>query len=397
MSESRAGARSERICIVRQGYYPADPRVRREAQALLDYGWAVDVICLRREGERARERAGGVDIHRLPVQHRRASIARYLFEYSVFPMLAAIRLARLHLRRRYDIVQVNTMPDHLVFAAALPKLLGARVVLDMHEAMPELYASKFGASPRAVRFIEAVERASARVADRVIVVSGPHRAAIAEHGVPADKLTVVMNSPDERIFKRPDEQRARAPGCVLIEHGTLVERYGFDVAIRAMGILRSRLPQARLVIIGDGEHGPALRTLAADLGLLDRVEFLGRRPLDEIPGHLARAHIGVVSNEIDAFTDLVVPTKLLEFAAIGLPAVAARTRAVEAYFDESSVQFFAPGDPADLARAVLELASNDARARSLAASAQRTFLASHSWTNMKQVYGELLESVARSS
>jgi glycosyltransferase involved in cell wall biosynthesis len=397
MSESHDAARSRRICIVRQGYYPADPRVRREAQALLDGGWEVDVICLRGEGERSRERATGVDVHRLALRHRRASIARYLFEYSVFPMLAAIRLARLHLRRRYDVVQVNTLPDHLVFAAALPKLLGARVVLDMHEAMPELYASKFGPSRRAIRLIEAVERASTRFADRVIVVSEPHRAAITGHGVSADKLTVVMNSPDERIFTRRQEPRARVPGCVLIEHGTLVERYGFDVAIRALGIVLGRLPEARLMIIGDGEHGPALRALAADLGLLDRVEFLGRRPLDEIPWHLARAHIGVVSNEIDAFTDLVVPTKLLEFAAMGVPAVAARTRAVEAYFDESSVQFFAPGDPADLARAVLELAADEARARSLAESAQRAFLASHSWTEMKKVYGELLESAARSA
>jgi glycosyltransferase involved in cell wall biosynthesis len=396
MSAWQPGACPERICILRQGYYPADPRVRREAEALVDFGWDVDLICLRGDGERPRERAGGVNVHRLPLGHRRAGIARYLFEYSAFPLLAALRLTRLHLRRRYRVVQVNTIPDHLVFAALLPKRLGARIVLDMHEAMPELYVSKFGASRRAVGVITAVERASTSFADRVIAVSEPHRAVLATRGVPADKLTVVMNSPDERIFRRADEGHAPASGCVLISHGTLVERYGFDTAIRAIGIMRDRVPHARLVILGDGEHGPALRRLAADLEVLDRVEFRGRRPLDEIPRHLARAHIGVVSNERDAFTDLVVPTKLLEFVAMGLPAVVARSRAVEAYFDESSVQFFAPGDPADLARAVAELAADDARRRQLATAARRAFLSTHCWSRMREVYGGLLHAEARS-
>jgi glycosyltransferase involved in cell wall biosynthesis len=287
-------------------------------------------------------------------------------------------------------VQVNTMPDHLVFAAAVPKLLGARVVLDMHEAMPELYASKFGASPQVVGLVAAVERASTRFADRVIVVSDPHREAVARRGADAAKLTVVMNSADERIFRRPASNSRGERGIVLVSHGTLVERYGFDTAILAMEILRDRVPGARLLIVGDGEHAPALRRLAADCDVVDRVDFLGRRPLDEIPRYLARASFGLVSNRLDEFTDLVVPTKLMEYVAMGLPSIVARSRAVEAYFDDSSVQFFAPGDPVDLARAVAELAADPDRASAMATSATRTFLRANSWSAMRSTYGGLI-------
>lgn len=393
---SANGRAAGRVCIVRQGYYPSDPRVRREAEALVELGYEVDLVCLREPGQARRETVGGVRVRRLPFTHRRESAARYLFEYTAFPLLAAAVVAALHLRRRFDVVQVNTMPDHLVFAAAVPKLLGARVVLDMHEAMPELYISKFGASPRAVRVITAVERASAAFADDVLTVSEPHRAVIAGHGVPAGKLRVVMNSADERLFRPMTNGHDPAAGPVLVTHGTLVARYGFQTAIRAMALLRDELPAARLMIIGDGEHAGALRELIAELGVEDRVELLGRRPLDEVPALLARADIGVVPNDLDDFTDIVVPTKLMEYVAMGLPAVVARSKAVEAYFDAASVAFFAPGDAEDLARAIVALAGDRAAARNMAERARSGFLAEHSWSVNKRAYAEIIGVASRS-
>ena len=66
---------------------------------------------------------------------------RYLFEYGMFFCQAAMKVSVLHCRRRYRFVQVNTMPDFLVFAATIPKLLGAKVVLDLHEPAPELFST----------------------------------------------------------------------------------------------------------------------------------------------------------------------------------------------------------------------------------------------------------------
>ena len=137
-----------RICIVRQFYYPADPRVRREAEALASEGHEVDVICLRQADEPAREVVNGVSIYRLSLDHQRGSVRRYLYEYGAFFVMAFVTLLRLFVRWRYDIVHVNTIPDFLVFVSAVCKLFGARVILDMHECVPELYRTKYGFGPR---------------------------------------------------------------------------------------------------------------------------------------------------------------------------------------------------------------------------------------------------------
>ena len=95
------------------------------------------------------------------------------------------------------------MPDFLVFSALGPKLLGAKVILDVHDLMPELYASKFGLpeSHWIIRALKWVERLSVRFADAAVAVHQPHLDALVAHGNPADKFTIVMNLPDPDMFR----------------------------------------------------------------------------------------------------------------------------------------------------------------------------------------------------
>src|ERR1700687_5679773 len=132
-----------RACMIVHSTYPADPRVRRESEALLSNGWHVDVICLRGEGEKSIENCGGATAYRFQIKrHRSSGLAAYLLEYLLFFIAASFWVTLLHLRRGYRVVQVHNMPDFLVFTTLIPRLLGARVVLDMHDLVPELYAVK---------------------------------------------------------------------------------------------------------------------------------------------------------------------------------------------------------------------------------------------------------------
>jgi hypothetical protein len=108
----------------------------------------VEVICLRGPGEPGFERRGQVTVRRVPLRISRASRANYLLAYGAFFMVAMAITATRHLRHRFDLVQVNTLPDFLVFAAIVPRLLGARVLLDLQESTPEFYAVKFGTGLR---------------------------------------------------------------------------------------------------------------------------------------------------------------------------------------------------------------------------------------------------------
>jgi glycosyltransferase involved in cell wall biosynthesis len=329
-------------------------------EALELAGHEVDVICLRRPGEQRLEKRGSVTAHRIPITTRRGGRINYVVQYGVFFAVATVLSAVLHARRRFDVVQVNSMPDSLVFSAIFPRLLGARVLLDLHECMPEFYAVKFGVglSHPAVRLVAWLEQAAIRFADSVITCTDQMRQAFVSRGAPADKIEVVLNSANEEEFdpaRQPPTRRA-PDDFRLICHGTVERIFGIDVIVRAVALLRDELPGLRLDVFGEGSALPEVQSLVAALGISDRVQFSGRFvPLDDLVQAIASADAGVVALRRDIFRDLTHSNKMFDYITMRKPAIVSRTRSVEAYFDESCFRMFIPGDEHDLARAIREL------------------------------------------
>ena len=349
-----------RICVVRAFFVPDDVRVRREINALADAGHRVTVVCMRSPGSVRRERYGDVEIHRLPMTHRRGGILRYAFEYLAFPLLAALYLGLLDLRRRFDLVQVNTIPDWLVFAAAGPRLRGVPVIVDLHELMPEFFASKFGTTLRhpGVRALARLEQASIRFADLAMTCTEEMRNAFVSRGADADRISVVMNSSEEAIFDpqtfppRRDRQTGRFS---LICHGTIEERYGLDTIIRALRRLDDQIPGLTLEIYGEGTYQHELRGMVEEFGLADRVSFNGFVPVDQLVAAIADADAGVVAMKRDAFRDLTQCNKMFDLITMRRPVICSRTTSVMASFPDDCLQYFDADDDADLARAIEEV------------------------------------------
>jgi glycosyltransferase involved in cell wall biosynthesis len=383
--------------MVVHAYYPlAETRVQREAEALVAAGFDVDVICLRDAGESARDRWGGVEIHRLPARVDKRGLAAQFRSYLRFFLLASCRLTRLHLRRRYRTVQVHNLPDFLVFCAFVPKLQGVPVILDLHDLMPEFFAGRFGQDrPMVARMVRWQERLACRFADQVITVSDHWRQELVDRGVPTERCSVVMNLADERIFHppaRPARCRARAMevGFGLLYHGTVTHRYGLDLAVLAVARLRGEIPGIQLTILGEGDQMPRLRELVLELALGAHVDLQDRLlPAEALPGVIAAADLGIVPYRNDVFTDGLVPTKLLEYAAMGLPCVAARTTAIEATFGDSVAAYFTPGDVEGLARCIHQL-WKDPAARDRLAVGSRHFNRRHNWTQAGGDYAALV-------
>jgi glycosyltransferase involved in cell wall biosynthesis len=222
------------------------------------------------------------------------------------------------------------------------------------------------------------------------------RRTLIERGIPSEKLTVVMNSPDERYFRRRTKPPLLENGELrVVSHGTLVERYGFDTAIRAIGLLRERFPRIRLTIMGEGEFGATLSDLVAELGLRDHVQLIGFRSLDEVGEVLSQAHIGIAANKIDHFTRFILPTKLLEYVMVGVPAVVTQAPAVTEYFDESCVKLVQSDQAEDLARGIAELAIDPVGAAAMAARAANRYLPVYGWEQqMKGRYVGLVDELA---
>lgn len=392
----------KRHCMVVHAFYPVrEPRVEREAKALVARGFEVDVICLRADGEAPRATQEGVTIYRLPVKrHRGCGAGMQLLEYLSFFVLAFAKLAVLHARRGYAVVQIHNLPDFLVFAGLIPKLAGARVILDIHDVMPEFYASRFKRALHSwpVRLVRWQEQLACRFADHVITVTEVWQTALIERGLPAHKVSVVMNIADDQVFRwvQPSALPARQEDTFrLIYHGTITERYGVDLAIRAVDLVRQTVPQVQLLIHGVGEFRDTVIRLTQELGLEQHVHFsTDFIPTPELPMFIRQADVGLVPYRRDVFTDGILPTKLLEYVAVGVPVIAADTAAIARYFDRSMVQFFAPGDYRDLARAILLLHADRERRVALAARAL-TFNQRYNWPGQAAGYVRLIEQLGQ--
>ncbi len=385
-----------RICMVAYTYYPADTRVKREAEALVDRGDTVDMICLGKKGEdRIRIQNGVRLLQPLMGQYQGSSAAIYLTNYLVFFIAASAWLALLHLKHPYQVIQVHTMPDFLVFTAMVPKLLGVKVILDVHDLMPELYQSKFGLPEThwLLRFITWIERCSIGFADRAIAVHRPHLEALIHHGNPREKFIIVLNLPDPKIFsKRAAVDRGDDSNFKLIYHGTVAERHGLKVALRALASLREEIKGLKFQIIGQGDGLPGLLDLAQELSLTDCVDFKAVMPMEQLVPIILDADVGIVPILYDHFTKYMLPVKLMEYVALRVPVICSRTETIEAYFDDSMVQYCAPGNAAELAGQILTLYRNPEIRERLRANADR-FNRDYSWERQKQCYYQLIDDL----
>lgn len=379
--------------------YFSDARVRREAEALSSRGDAVDLICLRDAKTHVGLIHEGVKLYPLAVQkHRGRSRLAYLIQYFSFFVQASLVLTWLFIKKRYDVIQVHTMPDPLVFAALVPKLLGAKVILDVHDLMPELFMSKFGVGydHLVVRFLRWTERQSIGFANKAIAVQLPHRDILVQHGNPIDKLTILLNLPDPRVFNSSRADHRVSDGKFrLVYHGTISQRHGLEVAIRALtGIVQST-PNVELLVIGDGDDRTRLVGLVGDLGLSSFVKFSdGILPLEEIPRLVKQADIGIVPMLRDLFTKHTLPVKLLEYVELGIPVVCSRIDSVLFYFDESMVRYFEPGNVNDFAAHIVYLHRNPQERAVLVSNAQR-FRNAFCWEKQKTVYYRLINSLEK--
>jgi glycosyltransferase involved in cell wall biosynthesis len=375
--------------------YPADTRVRREAEALVQRGDVVDVVCPRTPKLEGRREFKGVGMHTVGSSYSRGTRpVDYVRRYLSFLAASAVKVLRLHRRRRYDVIHVHTMPDFLVFSALGPKLLGARVVLDVHDLMPELYASKFrsGESHWVIRLIKVVERWSIGFADRAIAVHDPQRRALVGRVQNEQKFSTLMNLPDPALFS-PRSEPPRSTKFKLIYHGMVGSRHGLDVAVRAVALARHDIPELELQVFGDGDYFPRVRELVHELGVEDNVRLeQGLVPVENLLPAIREASVGIVPILDDSFTRFMLPVKLLEYVAVGVPVIASSTDTIRAYFDERTVCLCAPGDPDDLAACIVDLYRDSAKREAFAAAA-RAFNTEHGWDREKQKYYDLIDSL----
>jgi glycosyltransferase involved in cell wall biosynthesis len=351
------------VAKLTHSYYEEDPRVRREAEALVGGGRQVDVFSLRRPGDPPIGHLAGVTVYRLDVQrHQGAGLGTYIREYLSFLFRAGWAVTRAHRRRRYAVLQVHTLPDFLVFAGLPLRVFGVPLILDLHEAMPEFFQARFpqASNPIVRRLLRLQERASIAFASAVLTVNDALGQRLIDLGVRPDKVTVLLNSPSLKLFDAAAHPRRAfaEDGIVrLVYAGALSPTYELDVALSAVARLAELRPgmAVHLEIYGRDFGERSLAADVARLGLLDRVTFHGRVPLEDVPAAIAAADIGLAPTRRNAFTDFSLSTKIFEYGAMGKPVVASRLPMIERTFPSGTVATYEPGDADDMAHRIVEL------------------------------------------
>ncbi len=395
--------RGKRAAVVLYSYYATDPRPRREAEALQLAGMEVDVVCLRQDaGEPSHERLGGVHIHRVPLKRRRAGKLTYAFQYFSFFVSAFLLLTWWRLRRRYDLVHVHNMPDFLVFSALAPKILGTRIILDLHDPMPELMVTIFGLETDSVgvRMLKWTEKLSIRFADQVLTVNQACKEIFSARSCAAEKIQVLMNVPDEKIFKYrsclDSSERDPARPFIVMFHGSIVERNGLDIAVEALRLLRANVPAAELWIYGaNTSFLNKVMDSVAQNGNENGLRYLGQKSLEEIVAAIQLCDVGVIPNRNNAFTEINTPTRIFEYLSLGKPVISPRAKGITDYFGPEDMIYFELGDAADLARQLEFVYRQPAQARAVTHRGQAVYLR-QCWSHAREKFisrvGEMLTS-----
>lgn len=387
----------KKILMVVYSYFPQDVRPRREAEALINAGYSVDMICLKLPDQNKFEETCGVNTYRVNLSKSRSSRRKYIFLYASFFIRSFFLLNRLYLKNRYDVIHVHNMPDFLVFLAMIPKILGAKVILDLHDPTPEMLMTKFAEErdSRLTKILKWQEKVSIRFAHKIITTNKSFLDKFISRGCPSDKINIVMNSPQGSIFNNRSNSKEKSDKnkYVVMYHGIIIKRYGFEELLNAVNLLKDKIPGLELRIYGTGEDLPIFIEMVQKLDLENIVKYFGQVPIEKIVEIIPECNVGIIPNRLTPFTKLNFPTRIFEYLHLNRPVVVPRTQGIKDYFDESSIFYFNAGDAENLANVIFNVYSNPTKTSDVVNKGYNIYQ-NYRWEqqskNLIKIYEELL-------
>jgi glycosyltransferase involved in cell wall biosynthesis len=189
-----------------------------------------------------------------------------------------------------------------------------------------------------------------------------------------------LNVPDPKIFKfETREKDENKKTFDLVYHGTIDRMLGIDLAIHAVSRLILEIPQIQFHILGEGSNLEELENLSRKFGVEERVHFSKKSfPVEKLPDLLKTMDLGIIPNRRNIATELMLPVKLLEYVAIGIPVVSARHKAIKHYFSEDMVAYFEPEDVESMRGAILNIYRNKSQREQQVFNAKR-FIDQYGW------------------
>jgi glycosyltransferase involved in cell wall biosynthesis len=383
------------VCMLAYTFYEGDNRVRRYAETFSSRGDTVDAIVLRQKGSPKETILNGVKIKK--IQERNANErwkVEYIIKLFLFLIRSSITLTFSHLKKKYDLIHVHSVPDFEVFATLVAKITGSKIILDIHDIVPELFASKFKVDQKSLQFklLLLIERYSTKFADHIIVANHIWHKRLIERSVPEKKCTAVLNYPDLKIFNLKNYKKKTNEIPAIIYPGTLSKHQGLETAIRAIAILKNRDIKVIFKIYGKGTDETYLYNLVCGLDLTDCVTFNDIVPIHQLPDILKDADLGIEPKSKNTFANEALSTKILEFMIMNIPVIASDTTAHKYYFTDKQIMFFESDNYYKLADCIEVVLKNKTFREELIKNSSE-FINENNWQKKQDQYLDIVHSL----
>lgn len=356
------------ICMVLADRdFPPDIRVEKEARSLISAGHRVFLLCPRTGDQPASETWNGIDIRRiapLPFLRRKLNSLVFIPFFRDLQWKRTIR--NLTRERNIGVVHVHDLPM-VGTALGAAKNKGLPVIADLHENYPALVRLSFAYRKQrlAERLMwparwERAEKRWGRRASHLFIVVDEMKGRLLEKGIPSENITVVGNTvAAEEFLSLPIEAKLTREfgGHFVIAYiGGFSSHRGLDTAIKAMPTILREMPNARLLLVGDGEMMPILKALTAEMRLNNAVLFTGWQPFERVPSYIAASTVCIVPHASTEQTEASGPHKLFQYMLMGKPVVVSSCRSLRRIIEETGAGVvFEAGDSDSFAQAVLKL------------------------------------------
>lgn len=317
--------------MVVDGAYPNDIRVRKEAESLVENGKKVLVVCPLKKGLKKNEKVKGVEIFRIGKNYKtwKKGIYDIIESFCNINPFFYFGLKKVFEKYEIDYLHVHDLPLAGTCFHFKNRVKG-KLVLDLHENFPEAMKTWFlWRKSKIIRLKNRVfmnpkswskkERSYCEKYDIVIcVVEEMKNKLVSNFGIPNEKLIVVSNFEKKSFqdyFEKYKKQQIINKDAFSITYvGGFGPHRGLDTCIKALPLLKDKIPNLKLYLIGKGHNDVEqhLKNLVEINCVGNFVEFIGYRPFEEVPAIMSSSTINVIPHNSDEHTDNTIPHKLFQ-------------------------------------------------------------------------------------
>lgn len=351
------------LIVVENAPIPFDTRVRKEAFSLHDAGYEVTVLCPRAKGaELGYEMIGGVRVYRHPMPEDGNSALGYLWEYGCALFWEFLYVWWIYLRHGFHVIQGCNPPDN-IFLVALPfKLFGVKYIFDHHDAIPELYLSKYGKRGLLYKTQVLLEKLTYHFSNVVIATNASYSdLAVTRGHISSDNVFIVRNGPDLETFKAvPPNPALKYGKTYLVGYvGTMSDQDGLDILVEvALHLKKMGRLDVHFTCVGGGPALANLLQMVKDKDLGDTMNFTGRIPDEQLMEILSTADVCVNPDKPCEMNNISTMIKIMEYMALGKPIVQFDLREGRFSAQEAAVYADPRNQVADFAAKIVLLLDN---------------------------------------